>query len=56
MKIEIKLTDYESRIFLYYLRRRYQSKASLPRLVKAALYRITVEEGQKELNEAEAKI
>ena len=37
MKIEIKFTDDEARRVQYFLRKRYENKAGLPRLAKTAI-------------------
>ena len=49
MKIEIRLTDADARRTEYYLRKRYKSKAKLPKLAKIAILSEAAIQAGKEL-------
>ena len=51
MKIEITFNNTYARSAEYYLRKRYNSKANLDKLVRVAITREVADEAQKELNQ-----
>jgi len=51
MRIELKFRDADARSVDYYLKRRYNSKANLDKLVMVAIRREVALEAQKELDE-----
>lgn len=55
MRIEIAFRDSEARILEYYLRKRYNSKAGLKKLVKQAVRDVVALQAIIELKEIEEK-
>lgn len=56
MKIEIAFTESEARSILYYLRKRYASKAELKTLCKLAIRCEVAAQARMELKEAESEL
>lgn len=56
MQIVIKFRDDDARRTEYYLRRRYNSKASLEKLARVAILREAANEATIELKESESKL
>lgn len=49
MNVEIKYTDRNARMIAYYLRKKFNSKANLPALIKLAVKQVTGEAAKEEL-------
>lgn len=55
MRITLKFRDTDARTITYFLRRRYNSKADLEKLVMVAIRREVASEAEKELDELKTK-
>lgn len=53
MTLEIPVREHEARLWLYFLRKRYNSRAELPRLAKMAILTEVANGAQVELDDAE---
>ena len=56
MQIVLKFRDTDARTVTYYLRRRYNSKANLDKLIMMIIRREVAAEASKELAEAEESL
>lgn len=55
MTLEIPVKESDARLWLYFLRKKYNSKAQLPRLVKMAILTEVAAQAEIDLSEADMK-